>query len=495
MNTARPASYINLQAAETSGLHIKFFQAVPNYFVGIGLLFTFLGLVAAIFFASEGIKAGAGIAETQDSLRNLLNAATFKFLTSIAGIMSSLLVAISYRLVAGNLQKHFDNLCEALEERLLFATAESIAIQQLREVRNQTIQLERFNTDLAFSIATELDKKLNTSLSAALSGAIAPLESTMADMADRFGEMNQDAMTSMVENFTENLNQSAGAELTALAQSLAETKESLSGLVGTLQSAGGNLNSTLDAAGSRLQNAAASMEESLKHGMNESANQLQTKMGHISQQFHDQFTQSSAKFSAALAGVSSRADKIMEPMQEHLDKLASRLDGLSNGLGEQITSIGQLNGQLGTLVKNTEAASLRLQNAGEPVQRASQAIGSAADKIAQMGVSTIQTQENLAVLAESVKGSVDETTAHWADYAKRFEQVDKDLANTFKELRDGTSQQVNVIREFVSGVDREFAKALKNLGAGVENLEENLEEFTSVVESLNKTFGRAGRTQ
>jgi len=483
-NTSRPSNYINLLEAETSGLQIKFIQAVPNYLVGLGLLLTFLGLVAAIYFASQGISANASIEATQDSLKKLLNAATFKFLTSIAGIMSSLLVGISYRLVAGNLQKHFDKLCEALEERLLFVTTESIAFDQYRELQKQTIQLERFNTDLAFSIAKELDIKLNDSLAATFGKALAPLTTTMSTMANKFGEMNQDAVSSMLASFADKLQQSAGSEMKAIGDSLALTKESLGDLVETLQSAGGQLNQTLDHAGQRLQSAATSMEQSIKSGLSDSASKLQEQMEQISKTFHDQFAHSSGEFAEVVSGLSRNAGEMLQPMQQHMEEVTNRLVGLSGGLQQQIDSIARVNVHLGTLVQNIGEASTRLQNAGEPVQKASQAIEAAAVQIALSSKSTIDMQEKLAALANSVGVAVGETTRHWEDYAKRFEQVDKDLANTFKELRDGTAQQQNAVRQFVSEVDKEFGKALLNLGAGVESLQDNLEAFTEAVEKL-----------
>lgn len=483
-NTSRPSNYINISEAETSGLHIKFIQAVPNYFVGLGLLFTFLGLVAAIYFASKGISAEADIAETQRSLQKLLKAATFKFLTSIAGILSSLLVAIFYRLVASSLQKRFDGLCEALEQRLVFATSESIAIQQFKELKKQTVQLERFNTDLAFSIATELDKKLNTTLPNTFENALAPLASTLNSMADRFGEMNQNAMSSMLEDFSQNLQQSAGTEMRAVAEGLTQTQDSLTNLVSGLQAASSQINRTLGAAGQRLESAASTMEESIKSGLTESTSHLQNQMKEISGNFHNEFTRSSEKFSAAMTGLSENVGQILEPMQQHMGGVTGRLDNLSTGLQLQIDSIGQLNENLSTLVRNTSDASERLKNAGAPVQRASEAIGAAAERIAATSDSTSQTHDKLSTLAETIRESTVATTAHWSNYIKRFETVDRDLANTFREFRDGTTKQQSDMREFVSNVDKEFGRALKNLAAGVENLQENIEEFTEAVDKL-----------
>src|SRR5579885_2033890 len=66
-NTARPQDYFN---SADAGLHFRFYRALPNLFVGIGLLLTFVGLVSALYFATKGIE-GADITQTQSALRDL----------------------------------------------------------------------------------------------------------------------------------------------------------------------------------------------------------------------------------------------------------------------------------------------------------------------------------------------------------------------------------------------------------------------------------------
>ena len=78
-NTVRPSAYFNVQATVEAGFHLPFLQALPNYFVGFGLLCTFLGLVSGLHFAAAGV-ASADASVARESLKDLLNAATFKFL-------------------------------------------------------------------------------------------------------------------------------------------------------------------------------------------------------------------------------------------------------------------------------------------------------------------------------------------------------------------------------------------------------------------------------
>ena len=76
-NTQRPIEYFRAAAfpPRTLGLF-------ANVFVGVGLLFTFLGLVAALRFATEGLVAGDA-AQMMDVLQAILYAAAAKF-SSIA---------------------------------------------------------------------------------------------------------------------------------------------------------------------------------------------------------------------------------------------------------------------------------------------------------------------------------------------------------------------------------------------------------------------------
>ena len=56
-STVRPSDFINLVELEHTGLKLKWFHNIPSVFVGFGLLFTFIGLVAALYFASQAIHA------------------------------------------------------------------------------------------------------------------------------------------------------------------------------------------------------------------------------------------------------------------------------------------------------------------------------------------------------------------------------------------------------------------------------------------------------
>lgn len=71
-------------------------QSLPGYFISVGLIFTFIGLVVALYFAGRGFRSG-NLEEARASILQLFNASSFKFLTSVAALFSSLLVSVVFR--------------------------------------------------------------------------------------------------------------------------------------------------------------------------------------------------------------------------------------------------------------------------------------------------------------------------------------------------------------------------------------------------------------
>lgn len=85
-----------------------------NIFVAFGLLATFLGLVAALTFASQGMTSDDPAA-MQAALRDLLSASASKFVTSVAGVGLSIVLRVVERILVADLRGRVDGLSNALE--------------------------------------------------------------------------------------------------------------------------------------------------------------------------------------------------------------------------------------------------------------------------------------------------------------------------------------------------------------------------------------------
>lgn len=112
-----------------AGVNLRLYRAVPNLLVGCGLLFTFIGLLVALYFGSRAIGAG-DITQAQHALHELLAAATFKFTTSIAGLGSSVVYSWREKALMYRVEYRLARFCTALEERMVPLTIAGVAARR-----------------------------------------------------------------------------------------------------------------------------------------------------------------------------------------------------------------------------------------------------------------------------------------------------------------------------------------------------------------------------
>jgi len=246
-NTRRPEEYFNNSVLVDAGLNLRLYEAIPNYFVGIGLLLTFVGLVAAISFASEGVVA-PDITIAKEALRKLLGAATFKFLTSIAGLIASIWFSYTKKRYIQGFDRLLHRFCRLLEERMDYVSQEKLASEQLEEQKRQTTQLEKFNTDLAVSIAQDFDSSLKNRLTEALE----PLAAAMQGLSGNLGTMNQAAIAKMIAEFTKHLETSVSQEIKEVVEGLGAVRKTFDGMLDQIKSGGADFTGSVTEAASHL---------------------------------------------------------------------------------------------------------------------------------------------------------------------------------------------------------------------------------------------------
>ena len=112
------APFSHFVASEPGGRsRAGFMQSLPGYFTSLGLIFTFVGLVVALYFAAKGFRSG-NIDEARAAIVQLLNTASFKFLTSVAALISAMTVSLFLRFNLASLGRKTDALAEHIESFL-----------------------------------------------------------------------------------------------------------------------------------------------------------------------------------------------------------------------------------------------------------------------------------------------------------------------------------------------------------------------------------------
>ena len=494
-NTVRPANYLNVSAAVESGLPLQFYQAVPNYFVGIGLLFTFFGLVAALHFASAGLAENASVTQAQTALRKLLEVASFKFLTSISGILSSLFLSYLIKKNIHELEIAFESLCKSLESRLNFVTPESVALHQLREQRKQTLQLERFNTDFAIQLADAIEKKLNSSLGATLTSALEPLTKRLEGMSSSIGSANEDALKKMLTDFTGSLHQNAGKEMETLAGELRRIQETLQNASTGVTESGTQFGQRLESAASKLESMLGDSATAMRDGLIEAISRMQTALVESAEAMKRSAIQTSegasdavGKAGGALAGQVNAAAgqleaslapavKALGGLERLLHQMSGRMDTQTSGFNGSVDAMREL-------VKQVDSSAIRLKEAALPVAATAEQLGRAASSADTANKGITEVHQRIAALVSNLDAAITANKAAWEEYRSRFERVDVSLGNTVKEMLSGAERFQVDVTKFVSELDKHLGNSLNSLAGGVEQL-------TDAAESLDETVGKA----
>lgn len=128
----RPRTFL-IPATGGSG----FLEFCANIFVAFGLLATFVGLVAALTFASTGMQTGDA-SQMQLAVRDLLGASASKFVTSIAGVGLSIVLRILDRSLTLREEKEVELLADGLESGLRIAPSPA-AMQARQSVVSESL--------------------------------------------------------------------------------------------------------------------------------------------------------------------------------------------------------------------------------------------------------------------------------------------------------------------------------------------------------------------
>ena len=417
-NTVPPEHFFT---PEKLGMNFTAFRSLANYFVGVGLLLTFFGLAAALFFANKGITEGGDVVETQKSLQVLLNAATLKFMTSIAGLFSSIVLSVSVLMASRHVSRLCASICEELEARVRFAALEYFAMMQLRESREQTAEMKKFSTDLAISIAKRIAKPVKSGVE----DAMKPLEADIRKLADSVVRGGQDGVDKITEGIPEKIKEAA------------------------------NIIST---ASGRLANATGELKKV--------AEGLQAQVKDAGTGFGDEMSRVSGKVSSTVEGVGEkvgRLDEVVGGLGNILDEHRKKFQGLVDATRSASDALSDAADQ------HTEAT--------RPIATAAERISTAANTIRDLGKTVQETHKSLENIHQQVKDSNAELRRFWEQHDGRFAGVDEKLGSVVEKMVEGNNDYQASVTKFVTELAKKLDDALGQLSAAIVDLGEVAEDL------------------
>lgn len=358
-STTRPADWFNLGLMRSLGTDLRYHAALPNLLVGAGLLFTFVGLAAALSTASGVVGGPSSTVRTpppsaveqpstpelstanpseqlettrrvkveadqrNKALKDLLDTASFKFTTSLVGLLLSILYALHRKRCLRLAENALDSFYAALEQRVPLLTTADLQQEANALLSEQRDSLHSFSNDLAVSLGGAVDQAFDTRLG----DHIGPLRESLDRLAEGMSSRNEDAMERMLDAFLQRLQGGAGDRMEGVAASL----ERLGGRLEGLQSGFGD-------AALRMADAADGMARRMGEGADQAMSRMFGQMAAIVEAMRSMSERTreagdeagrelSARIAEAANGFQAAAREVATSLASAAESMQARMEG------------------------------------------------------------------------------------------------------------------------------------------------------------------------
>lgn len=496
----RPSYYFNRDSVLGARFNLNQYIAFPNYLIGIGLTFTFIGLAAALHVAQEGLANGSG----QQALKDLLAVASIKFISSIVGIGTSILLSFIQKMVLKNVQNNIHEFCNLLEEFSEYKSTEKLLHENVEEQQKHTLALN----DMATNIATGIGEILSNQLPVSVAKALEPLAEEIKTLVKKFTGTNEDALKQVLEEFIAKLRGSSADDMQALIGSVKTLKESLDDLVKEMKKTGKALGSEtgklterlafvledivttftpinqgitqfsealiiLESIAKKIEGAGFKYEGSATE-LGKAISEISTNLEPL-QKLTSSFTQALQKVNETATQLNDAGVKIYAASGDFKFSAESIKNAGSLINNNVITFSNVVDGIAGS-IDSLKEASNDVSRAAEPLSDVASEFASAIDLIKKIEITMQRNQQELTSLLINLKKYSDTIPTLWNQYESRFNKVDGDLAKAFAELTKGSNEFSSTIQVFVTQLDQQFSTAIKGLSGAIQELTDEREQ-------------------
>lgn len=487
-----------------------------NIAIAVGLLFTFLGIIAAL--STLDLSGGPEAMQTQ--LNGLMQVAGAKFWASVGGILASILLrSVDYRF-SSSLETQLYRLCDLLEHGMVYLPPQRIASEQLRQLEEQTPAIKTFAEQIAIVLDEALEKQFT------------PMVSSLGSIREGIERISGDGGAAIHKVVSEragaelgNLSEAIGAMTLTLAtmaeriemqtssadQQIEEAVRRFSQASEEMRAAFSDLNGNFAAVAERLRADSEHASEQARQRMSDlierlgaSLDEMRSKMAQSAETFGRE-TQNAARNAAQLGqnamqesfeAFVRRFNDAGEPLVEEMRKASTSIGTAANSLESGNRALGDYSRgiadvadrssdiatSLGTLAKDVREATNPIKESASSIERALVSMSTA---IADDARSAEANREEMRSIAQSLKATSEAAEQAWADYRARFNEVDEALGRALTALVSATDGHAQNINDRVAQVDETLGKGVSQLAAALrplENLSDTVEDLSSALQ-------------
>jgi len=437
-----PSSLYLNDTTMLGGMNTRLWNAFPGFLTGLGILGTFIGLAAGMYLAQQGLAWG-DVEKMRQALSRLLSGASTAFVTSIVGLIGSVIFSWWEKGSIKDLEHKIGKLNTRLDALISPISFERIAEGAFQEMKIQTGELRRFNSELANAIGAALDERLASRLTPALERLLDSVNGLREDRS----LSSDETLKQVVAQFKATLNDAAGHEIHALGATLAGVNS--------------NLGSTLEAF-------ATSRDQILEHMtsglmvIEEGAQTLRKELSAGSEPLLRGIQELSAIVDEARRVIDDAAkagDYWNLVCTDTAKEISVSVDGLRTGHDRLTSTLGDFSSTIGGI---------------GPVVSGLNGCSGCLDRTA------AQLRESSALLDDHASA----VTGVWHEQQARFESLDVSLGKVFQEIMDGVGQFQSGVISFMTEVDNQFGSAIDKMSGAIQGLSDAVGELGEQIDEM-----------
>lgn len=426
VNLVDPSSWFAASRLPGNGYE-KWVTTFANVFLCLGLLFTFVGLSAALL----GVGSTETAEQVQQAVNRILNVSSAKFITSIAGILLYIVLLVWGRrihAVQHGAARHF---AAEVQRLTTMVTPEILLMDQLAAAREQTERMKRLADDVSVAFEARLNDVVGRRLDAlpgALEQSIKPVVSAIEGMGSTLSKGADDALGRVAERLeaaAETMRAaqggigSSGAEFgnqiglaaTTMTESVARMVQAIEGKLAGLEGRIGQVNDALRQGADNITGVSRGLTEATSAALAQALSTISQQAATSAEQARQQ---AQAAMQPLMESLQALAEQIRERAAEGSGSLReggrSAADALAAAAASITQTMARLEAKIGSIDEALARGSTSISNAGSELGRAtSTALETALKTIAEQAARGAEAarQQSEAALAPLMAGLQD----------------------------------------------------------------------------------------
>ena len=474
-------------------LNLRYWNSVPALLVGLGILGTFIGLV-------WGLIPFSGItfeqtSEIQEAIKKLLSGVSTAFVTSVWGMLTSLLFNGLEKWRISRVSRAIANLQHALDRLFTLTTQEAISFRQEVELAQQTKALKSFSTDLANEIKiamAEGRQQILTELhnapvafSDAMVEQLAPslnnLNTAVKELRETKEESAADAIRQLVEEFQKSISGSITAQMESLANRISQVSEGLITLPDQMTHMIEGIQVQINQARGLLTSTSEEQAEQMKDMMDKMLNAftrtIETQQSGLSETTNQSIQTLQRTIAELQQSLTSTASQTAEESQGMVTRMLEFIESAANQADEQLVR---------RIADMEEVSARSIQSLETTIAELRQSLTSTASQTAEESQGIVT---RMLGFLESAANRADEQSARRiADIESVSAQSIQSLETTIAELRESLTSNLNVQQQTIQNITSQTeAASVASIDRIRQLVEQSVERLDMILQSGEKS--------